>query len=177
VNGVKNASRLLLFPRFDIIWGLPVDYMHAICLGVAKKLTWLWVDSSQRSRPWFVGDQVAAIDHQLQASLPARLVKSLPRSLREKQHWKAVEYRNWLLYFAPVVLEGFLPPVYLQHLLIVVRALHVLLSNYIDTSILDIIEGNLKIFLQAFEKLYGLATLSFPLSSGSHVTSSLPPLL
>jgi len=139
-----------------------VEYMHAVCLGVAKKMTWLWFDSSQRSQPWYIGDRLNSIDHRLKNSMPSRHMKSIPRSLREKQHWKAIEYRNWLLYFAPVVLESFLPPVYLQHFLILVRSLHVLLSDSIDVNVLDTVEESLKIFLEAFEVLYGRHPPSSP---------------
>jgi len=67
----------------------------------------------------------------------------------------AIELRNWLLFFAPVILEGFLPSQYYQNLVILVEVLHVLLSRKIPLKVLDSAEHNLKVFLKAFEQLYG----------------------
>ncbi|PIK38932.1 hypothetical protein BSL78_24227 [Apostichopus japonicus] len=55
--GVNNVSPLLLIPRFDIVEGFPVDYMHAVCEGVTEKLTNLWFDSSSHKEPWHIGNQ------------------------------------------------------------------------------------------------------------------------
>ena len=67
----------------------------------------------------------------------------------------AIELRNWLLFFAPVVLEGFLPSLYFQNLILLVEVLHLLLSRKISVKALDAAEHNLKIFLKSFEDLYG----------------------
>ena len=163
--------------------------MHAVCLGVGKKLATLWFDKKFSSFPWYLGGKMGEIDELLLQVKPPRGVKRLPRSLKERQHWKgptipthsflfgslffffffflfsAAEYRNWLLLFAPVILENFLPPVYHKHLLFLVGSLHVLLSTQIRTSDLPAVDKNLVIFCQAFEKLYGLRfeTINFHL--------------
>jgi len=88
VNGVKYPTLLFLFPLFDVIWGLPVDYMHAVCLGVAKRFTSLWFDSSQSKSPWYLGNRTTEIELALRQTKPPRTIRSLPRPIREKQHWK-----------------------------------------------------------------------------------------
>jgi len=82
----------------------------------------------------------------------------------------AIELRNWLLFFAPVVLEGFLPSLYFQNLILLVEVLHLLLSRKISVKALDAAEHNLKIFLKSFEDLYGDFFFFFFLSS-SFLTS------
>ena len=67
----------------------------------------------------------------------------------------AIELRNWLLFFAPVVLEGFLPADYYENLMALVEVLHLLLSRNISVKALDNAEYNLEIFLKSFESLYG----------------------
>jgi len=90
VYGVKFPSLLLALPRFDIIWGIPVDYMHSVTLGVAKKLVSLFFDSTYASFPWYLGNKIESIDQHLKALKPPRQVKRLPRSLHERQHWKGL---------------------------------------------------------------------------------------
>ncbi|XP_070206499.1 uncharacterized protein [Littorina saxatilis] len=44
VCGVKGPSPLILLPGFDIVKGVPPEYMHSVCLGVTKQMTGLWCD-------------------------------------------------------------------------------------------------------------------------------------
>ena len=182
---MKYPTLLFLFPLFDVVWGLPVDYMHAICLGVAKRLTSLWFDSAHSRSPWSFVKRISEIDQALRQTKPPRTIRSLPRPIRDKQHWKgyplpsslsdrmwlltssphtplppfpflaAIELRNWLLFFAPVVLEQILPDLFFRNLIVLVQVLHLLLSRSISAKALDAAENNIRVFLQSFEALYG----------------------
>jgi len=44
VYGVKGFSCFMFIPRFHIIRGVAVDYMHGTLLGVVKMLLQLWMD-------------------------------------------------------------------------------------------------------------------------------------
>lgn len=66
--------------------------MHAVCLGVAKKLTSLWFDPKYSSFPWTLSDKIAKVDSDLRAVKPPRDIKRLPRSLKERQHWKGKDF-------------------------------------------------------------------------------------
>jgi len=67
----------------------------------------------------------------------------------------AIELRNWLLFFAPVVLEQILPDLFFRNLIVLVQVLHLLLSRSISAKALDAAENNIRVFLQSFEALYG----------------------
>lgn len=54
VDGVKGYSVLHLLDDFDVIEGNPIDYMHCVLLGVAKKLLKLWFDSTYHRCDWLV---------------------------------------------------------------------------------------------------------------------------
>lgn len=163
--GIKGPSLLLLLSVFNFVFGLPVDYMHCICLGVSKKLTSLWFDSKYSAYPWYLGKHLQEIDRLLLAITPPKFIKRTPRSLTERQHWKASGYRSWLLYYAPVVLKGYLPPLYFHHFLLLVHAVLVMTSNRITRVDLDKADVELKFFLEIFQKIYGLrfVTLNFHL--------------
>lgn len=144
--GIKGPSLLLLLSVFNFVFGLPVDYMHCICLGVSKKLTSLWFDLKYSAYPWYLGKHLQEIDRLLLAITSPKFIKRTPRSLTERQHWKASEYRSWLLYYAPVVLKGYLPPLYFHHFLLLVHAVLVMTSNRITRVDLDKADVELKIF-------------------------------
>ena len=36
--------------------------MHAVCLGIAKKLTKLWFDKSFSAFPWYIGGKLEEVD-------------------------------------------------------------------------------------------------------------------
>lgn len=68
-------------PNFDIVKGVPLDYMHLLCLGITKKLLFLWVggDLSFRLR----SSHVKAISQKIELlkhHIPKEFVRK-PRSL------------------------------------------------------------------------------------------------
>ena len=89
----------------DMINCFPLDYMYMVCLEFCKRLLNLW-----RSGP--VGNQVRipnVILNQISeriSDLRECLTKEFPRkcrTLEDLNHWKAVEYRQFLLYIGPIV--------------------------------------------------------------------------
>ena len=54
VRGVKGYSPIHIIPTFNTFRCVPVDYMHAVLLGVSKKLATLWFNSNSRSKEWCV---------------------------------------------------------------------------------------------------------------------------
>lgn len=98
-----------------MINNFPLDYMHLICLGVMKKLIHLWIKGYQISR-------LRAVDIDALSNDIITLHKYIPiefarhtRGVNEVDRWKATEYRLFLLYLGPIVLEKYLNKDYLQH--------------------------------------------------------------
>ena len=56
VCGIKGESILQVLPSFDVVKGVPVDYMHCVLLGLVRKLLSLWFDrqSGNSKNEWFV---------------------------------------------------------------------------------------------------------------------------
>src|SRR5580765_5958558 len=79
--------------------------MHLICLGVVKKLILLWIKgplSIRLSRRAI--NRISYLLILLRCTTPSDFVRK-PRSLKDVKQWKAVEFRNFLLYIGPVVLR------------------------------------------------------------------------
>ena len=81
VYGVKGPSWLDTVPKFDIIQGIPVDYMHCVLLGVCRQLL--------LQSMWYIGKQVGMLDVRLLALQPPSEMKQTPRSIEHTlKFWK-----------------------------------------------------------------------------------------
>lgn len=81
----------------------PCDYMHSLCLGVVQKLLFMWRDDSRLHR--LQTDKLTILENRIKACKkywPYEFNRSL-RSLSELEHWKATEFRQFLLYFSPLL--------------------------------------------------------------------------
>ena len=45
IRGLKDTCVLLALPSFDIVWGFPVDYLHAVLLRVVKYMWDVWIET------------------------------------------------------------------------------------------------------------------------------------
>ena len=58
VCGIKGIPILSLLPYFDLVYGIVLDDLHCIDLGVVKALLLLWFDKSHRNEPYSLYSQV-----------------------------------------------------------------------------------------------------------------------
>ncbi|CAH3171347.1 unnamed protein product [Porites lobata] len=102
VKGVKGYSWFMFIPKFDIIRGIAIDYMHSTLLGV----------------PWSVCKRMKEIEERYLKISPPSCITRLPRSLIANfGHLKASELRTFLLFYSVPCLYGILPEEYFQHYL------------------------------------------------------------
>ena len=101
-----NASTPLTQLGIGMVSRFPLDYMHLVCLGVTKKLIWLWLKGPLTTR---IGSNtknlISEILLSLSAYIPQEFVRK-PRSLDEVERWKATEFRMFLFYTGMVALSG-----------------------------------------------------------------------
>ncbi|KAL2082539.1 hypothetical protein ACEWY4_022357 [Coilia grayii] len=132
-----------------------LDFMHLVCLGVVRKLIWLWMRGPLATR---IGSQsVQSISQKIIA-----LGKSLPknfnrkgRALTEVDRWKATEFRTFLLYTGPIVLKSNLPNSMYDHFLLLHVGITILCSPHLSSHYCDYAEKVLKVFVQNFSAIYG----------------------
>ena len=43
---------------FNIVSGVVIDYMHCVLLGVTKFFLNRWLDKANKTKPFYLGDQV-----------------------------------------------------------------------------------------------------------------------
>lgn len=68
VFGIKGPSTLVKLQGFDLVWGLPPDYMHCVLEGVTKQVTEMWLSAANSS--CYIGRHLKLIDSRLRLIKP-----------------------------------------------------------------------------------------------------------
>lgn len=89
-----------------------------------------------------------------------------------KEHWKGNEYKTFALYYSLIILQGILPPQYLNHYFLFVWSLHQLLGICISRDDLAKVKAALDPYIVKMEELYGVACCSFNVHQLSHLAKS-----
>ena len=117
-NEHHKGSSVLKNLQIGMVTKFPLDYMHLVCLGVMRRLLFLWMKGPLlcRQGPGFIR-RVNGRLAELQGYLPREFLRK-GRSLNEIDRWKAVEFRQFLLYTGPVILKESLPGDLYSHFLL-----------------------------------------------------------
>ena len=78
VFGVKGFSMLM---KYVSIHHIPIDYMHAILLGITKQFLECWINSDYSDRRFYLGNNVDDIDACLLRIKPPHEFRSTPRPI------------------------------------------------------------------------------------------------
>jgi len=139
-----------------------------------KKLILLWLDIIKKSP--------------LSIRLPSKKVQTIsnylflckpfitsdftrpPRGLNEVLRWKATEYRLFILYTGPTVLQGVLNEDCYSHFICLHVCIRILLTPGIENGLLNFCEKVLTYFVDKFGKLYGKQFISHNVHGLLHIT-------
>jgi hypothetical protein len=149
-----GSSPLSSLP-IGMVTNFPLDYMHLVCLGVVRRLLLCWIKGPLSVRLSAV--KVNGIsDHlkSLKTYIPVEFNRK-PRSLDEVNRWKATEFRTFLLYLGPVVLQNMLPCDLYQNFMQLSVAITILASPVFCQQLCDYAEKLLIICVENMKMLYG----------------------
>jgi mRNA-degrading endonuclease RelE of RelBE toxin-antitoxin system len=153
VRGMKGNSVFNRVPSFDASFGYAIDYMHSVLLGNCRSLALLWFD---KDSPFYIGDEkLAAIEKRLSTIAPPSCISRRPRPLSEMMHWKANEWRAWLLYYSLPCLIGNIPLPFLKHYCLLVTSLFILLGDLVSKDDVRNASWYLVQFVVNYSNLYG----------------------
>lgn len=175
-NGVLGPAWFGCLKYFDLVRGTGIDYMHGCLLGVTRRLLSLWLSPQNHQEPFYVGHLCALLDRRLLSIKPTAEVSRVPRSLNDRKHWKASEYRSFLLYYSLPVLQGVLPAENFQHFALLVVSLRKLLSTSISPRDLLESEKLLNLFCKRYAQLYGAKEMTANLHGLLHLTATVKDL-
>ena len=148
-----------------------LDYMHLICLGVVRRLIWLWTSGPVRVNIRLPARLVSDISSRLLAVrryIPSEFARK-PRSLSSWQRWKATEFRQFLLYTGPVVLVGKLSDAAYQNFMLLSVGMFLLLDVNVTPEYIDYAEQLLILFVRQFSDIYGSNMLVYNVHNVIHL--------
>ena len=129
----------------------PLDYKHLVCLGVVRRIILLWVKGPLSCRiPMATVKDISSDLIFMRKHFPKDFCRK-PRSLLEVMHWKATEFRHFMLYTGPVALFGKVKSHVCRNFLM----LSVLLSPSFSEQYCDYAEKLLSVFVKNFATIYG----------------------
>lgn len=147
-----------------------LDHMHLVFLGVTRKLLSKWVKGKLPHRlSSFVVLKCSRNLLQLRPFIPKSFQRK-PRALAELAHFKATEFRLFLLYTGIAVLGKILPADKFKNFLKLQAAMFILLSPSANTkSWNDIARALLIQFVQEAGIIYGLEFIIYNVHSLIHI--------
>ena len=147
----------------------PLDYMHLVLLGVVKRILIFLTK----------GPPCSKLSHQLQLLISERMVSHnglmpsefnrQPRRLSELAYWKSTEYRQFLLYHAPIVLKGIVEKDVYEHFICLHVAISLLLKKDVEKSQLLFATDLLKWFVKTAVNVYGPTFTVYNVHGLSHL--------
>ena len=156
----------------DMIVFFPIDYMHQVCLGVMKRLLLCWtlggkktkLSSAQKCQ---INARIAQFRHCVSKEFSRK-----PRSLDELGHWKATEFRTFLLYEGYFVLHGIVSDDVLAHFMCLSVGLAILVSQSLSANAeyRRFAHDLLVYFVQKSSQLYGPEFLVYNVHSLTHIS-------
>ncbi|KAJ8940896.1 hypothetical protein NQ318_004595 [Aromia moschata] len=142
--GISPLTRL----NVGLVSTFPIDYMHACCLGVCRKLLNFWIGGNLKTRlPNRLVKTISQRLVSLKPYIPLEFNRK-PRSLDELQRWKATEFR--------IVLKDVTDLAVYEHFLLFHCAISILISDrHISKYGFEYPNKLLCAFVTHCEKLYG----------------------
>ena len=147
VHGVKGPSCLFNLPGFDQSLGYVPDYMHCVCLGVAKMMAELWFATKNHAEAYYIGQKrcIQTVNARLMKIVPPRAITRLPRPISARREWKASEWRARLLFYSLACLSGLLESRFLEHFSLLSCAIYILLQDSMTLEDIDKAETAIRI--------------------------------
>lgn len=166
-NGPSPFSRVL-----GCVTGFPLDYMHLLCLGTVRRMITFWRKetlSPAKLSPAFLRT-ISSRLKDLSGQFPSDFARQ-PRALTEVDRWKAVEFRQFLLYTGAVVLRGILTVDHYNHFCTLMVASSILLDE--DGAFrkrhMNYARQLLLYFVQKTPKLYGKRFVTYNIHALIHL--------
>lgn len=161
-----NSDTIISKLPIDLIKSFPLDYMHLVLLGVVKKMLNLWIDGGHLSK----SDCSKISDGLMRMAWtqPSGFQRAI-RCISERGHFKATEFRTFLLYTGPFVLRNILPSYKYEHFMLLSTSITLLSAENKNDAKINLAESMLKTFVKEFGVIYGVHHLVHNVHSLIHI--------
>ncbi|CAH8512999.1 unnamed protein product [Schistosoma haematobium] len=157
-------------PSINMIITFPLDPMHMVYLGVAKKLANLWIDLARRRLLKFNSCAIRDINNLISGCVAS--APDFPRKCRTLDFvlaWKASECRLFLLYLGPVILENTLSQSFYLNFRRLALSMYLLAHPKLHKTVVETARIDLLNFLEEYEWCYGSEDLVYNVHSLQHL--------
>lgn len=140
---------------FNMVDDVMVDYMHTVLLGVTKKLMRTWfIDSNSRKLSNYDKNEISKKIEKINETMPIEFQRKI-RNLNYVNHFKATEFRSFLLFYGPVVLKHALEPSMYNHFMKLHTAIKILCDKKFHVKFNNIADILLRDFINDMAEIYG----------------------
>ena len=161
-----NPWRLL---SLGMVSAFPLDSMHLVYLGITKRILLMLIRGPLNCR---LGNRtITSISEHFESirdCIPKEFARK-PRSLKEIDRWKATEFRLFLLYTGPVVMEQHIPPNVWKNILLLSVAIHLLSNDILCKKYADYANSLLILFVQHYSEMYGSEMVTYNVHAVTHL--------
>lgn len=102
-----------------------------------------------------------------------KLITRNSRSIKDRNLWKASEWRNWLNWYSLICLKPILPSKYIKHLALLVMAINMCLQKSITLQMIECAQKLFVKFVQLFQKYFGKDQMTYNVHFLVHITDSI----
>lgn len=165
----RGESPLSLLPM-GLVTAVPFDAMHLVHLGIVKKVFRAHVDGKYVCEKLSVR-KLNILDSRMNALIeycPTEFGRR-PREIRKYSNFKAVEFRQILLYTAPAILLNVFPEEYYQHFMALHSVIRLLMSETTEPIMHDFCQHTMETYVRMCEILYGQPFLSYNVHGLLHI--------
>lgn len=138
---------------------IPIDPMHLIDLGVVRKMLLSLVNSKSAKNVKMV-NQISNFLIEYKSHNPAEFQRS-PRSLSEVLHWKATEFRQFLLYTGIMCLKNVVSDDIYNHFLLLHCSVRLLSQIELPLENIQLAEELLSNYVEGYLLIYGESKVSY----------------
>lgn len=150
---------------------IPLDYMHVVLLGVMKKMLRMWIGGDLNSLlPTRDVQKISERLISISTTQPSEFQRTI-RGLNEIGHFKATEFRTFVLYAGPFVLKNILPREQYNHFLLLHLAIYILCDKFLYLKHTSLAENMLRKFVEKFSEIYGEKHMIYNVHSLLHLTN------
>lgn len=173
LSGIKNVSCMIAAYDFDLVNGFSVDYMHCALLGITKKLLDLWLNPANHSEPFYIPKKKqVAFSSRIVSIKPLSEINRKPRSIFDRNDFKANEFRSLLLYYLRYCLVDMLPMKYIDHFQLFSSSIYLLLQTNITLEDISSANDRLNKFANEYQDLYHEHNVTMNLHLLRHIANS-----
>lgn len=166
-NGVSILEEL----QVGMISQVPLDYLHVVCLGVIKRLLFIWIDGPvpYKLSASIINDISTRIKYLVQY-VPSDFDRK-PRKLNEYKRWKGTEFRFFAVYISVVVLHDLIDKDRMLFMSLLFIALRILLRRSPPADI-KYADDLLKYCVEHFGELFGISQITYNVHNLIHLSKN-----